>query len=170
MPDDQHLQPESSRPALPAEYGIQGADEGKGLLPWAWATDRLARSRGYWLATTKPSGAPHLVVIWGVWQDDQFFFATSANSRKAHNIEANPRCVVCPDSTEEAVIVEGMAARVSSPEMVERFAEAYAAKYAEETDTNQFAVYSIRPQVVFATISDAADYPGTATRWRFPEG
>lgn len=168
MPSDQHIHPESSRPTLPAEYGIQGVDEGKGLLPWSWATDRLARSRGYWLASMQPNGAPHMVVIWGVWQDDRFYFATSANSRKAHNLEANPRCVVCPENTEEAVIVEGAAARVTSPAMVERFVKAYAAKYHEETDTNQFFVYSIRPQVVFATIADALEYPTTATRWRFP--
>lgn len=64
MSDAKYPEPEISRPALPPEYGIQGPAEGKGLLPWNWAVERLTQARGYWLATTRPDGRPHLAVIW----------------------------------------------------------------------------------------------------------
>ena len=31
-------------------YGTLGAEEGIGLLPWAWAEERLVRSHDYWFA------------------------------------------------------------------------------------------------------------------------
>ena len=39
-------------------YGIAGPDEGRGLLPWTWAEERLVSSHDYWLATVHPNGAP----------------------------------------------------------------------------------------------------------------
>lgn len=71
-------EPQASRPNLPAGYGILGPDEGKGLLPWPWAVDRLTKARN--------------------------------------------------------------------------------------------KVYVVRPRVAFAFIADAADYPATATRWKFEGG
>jgi hypothetical protein len=169
MLDDKPTEPEASRPSLPPQYGILGPTEGKGLLPWTWATERLARSQGYWIATTRPDGRPHVAVVWGVLLRGRFYFATSMGSRKARNLVANPRCVVCPEQTAEAVIVEGVAEGVTDPTVLRQFAAAYAAKYQEEIDTVQFVVYGVRPHVAFASISDAAEYPATATRWRFPD-
>ena len=39
------------------EYGIEPSPDG--MLPWSWAAERLARSRNYWVATTRPNGRPH---------------------------------------------------------------------------------------------------------------
>ncbi len=139
------------------------------MLPWTWATERLARSRGYRLTTTRPDGRPHVTVVWGVWLHHAFFFGPIADSRKARNLAANPSCVVCPEQTHEAVIVEGVAERVTDIGLLRQFQEAYAAKYQEELDPIQFSIYSVRPRVAFGFISDAIAYPGTATRWRFRE-
>lgn len=65
--------------------------------------------------------------------------------------------------------MEGIAERITDPAIIEQFREAYAAKYAEEIDTGVFPVYSVRPLVAFATLSDAEDFPATATRWRFAD-
>jgi Pyridoxamine 5'-phosphate oxidase len=167
MWDAKRAEPEASRPSLPPQYGIRAPTEGKGLLPWTWADERLAQTRGYWLATTRPDGRPHLAVVWGVWLYDRFYFATSAESRKGRNLAANPHCVVCPEQTAEAVILEGVAEAVADLAAIGRFGEAYAAKYGEEIDTGLFQVYSVQPVVAFATVSDAEEFPTTATRWRF---
>ena len=82
--------PEATRPTVP---GYKFAAKKTGLLPWKWASDRLKKSRQYWIATTRPDGAPHLMVIWGVWLEDSFWFSTGAASRKARNLAVNPRCV-----------------------------------------------------------------------------
>lgn len=166
--DHQHAGPESSRPSLGPEYGIAGSAAGAGLLPWAWAAERLAGSRGYWIATIRPDGRPHVAVVWGVWLDGRFFFSTAGSSRKARNLAANPACVVCPERADDAVTVEGMAERVTDAQTIAAFADAYAAKYQEDANTGGvWTVFQVRPSVVFAFISDAQQYSTTATRWRF---
>jgi nitroimidazol reductase NimA-like FMN-containing flavoprotein (pyridoxamine 5'-phosphate oxidase superfamily) len=169
MAHDKHAEPAASRPSMPPPYGLLGPTEGQGLLPWIWASERLARARGYWLATTRPDGRPHVTVVWGVWLHDTFYFGTSTGSRKARNLAANPSCVVCPEHADEAVIVEGVAAEVLDPTLLQRFQDAYVAKYQEEIDTAQFHLYGVRPCVVFAFISDAVAFPRTATRWQFDD-
>lgn len=169
MSDTQRAEPEASRPSMPPPYGILGPTEGKGLLPWVWATERLSRSRGYWIATTRPDGRPHVAVVWGVWLHNRFYFSTSTGSRKARNLAMNPNCVVCPEHADDAVIVEGVAEEVTNPTVVRQFQDAYEAKYQEEIDAGQFMIYGVRPRVAFAFISDAVEYPSTATRWQFPD-
>jgi hypothetical protein len=56
--------PKASRPHMPG-YGIVPADSGDGLLEWAWAVERLNRSRNYWIATARPDGRPHVAPVWG---------------------------------------------------------------------------------------------------------
>ncbi len=163
-----HQDPQASRPNLPSGYGILGRDEGKGLLPWSWAVERLAKARNYFLATARPDGRPHVAVIWGVWLDDRFYFLTFARSRKAQNLAKNPRCVLCPEHADEAIIVEGVVERRTDPNAVTRFSTAYEAKYNEGTGSIS-GVYAVRPSVAFAFISDHAEYPSTATRWRFQD-
>src|ERR1700675_123558 len=95
--------PRSSRPHMPG-YGLPEAN--KGLLPWSWAEQRLKKSHNYWITTTKPDGAPHTMVVWGLWLDGAFIFSTGRQSRKARNLAENKKCVVCTEHAHEAVIVE----------------------------------------------------------------
>ena len=74
------------RPALAAGYGLLPESEGKGLLPWNWVTERLERSRNYWIATTRPDGRPHVMPVWGVWMEDALYFGTDPASVKGRNI------------------------------------------------------------------------------------
>src|SRR5436189_1940766 len=96
--------PKTTRPHIPG-YGLPKSN--KGLLPWKWAADRLKKSRQYWIATTRPDGSPHLMVIWGLWLDESFWFSSGAASRKARNLVENPKCVIGTDDAAEAVILEG---------------------------------------------------------------
>jgi hypothetical protein len=167
--DADSTEPQASRPSMPPAYGIQPPTQEQGVLPWSWALERMAVARGYWLATTRPDGRPHVAVVWGVWLGNHYYFATSAASRKGRNLAVNPRCVVCPEGAAEAVIVEGIANAVTDRGTIERFGQAYANKYAEEINTNLFQVYQMRPVVAFATLSDSERFPTTATRWRFAD-
>src|SRR5690349_8342408 len=98
--------PKVTRPHMPG-YGLPNSK--KGLLPWKWAEDRLKKSRQYWIATTRPDGHPHVMIVWGLWLGSDFWFSTGGNSRKAQNLAGNPRCVISSDNSEQAVIVEGEA-------------------------------------------------------------
>ncbi len=173
MPTDEHprqrSEPKASRPYMPG-YGVLGAKSGRGLLPWSWANERLTKAHNYWLATTRPDGAPHVMPIWGVWLDDAFYFSTGWRSRKTRNLAANPRCVVCPERGDEAVIVEGVAKQVSDPSVLKQFVELYNAKYEWNLDPSEGPVYAVRPRVAFAFIENPpGEFVGTATRWRFNE-
>src|SRR4030042_4377727 len=87
--DLERLTPEASRPYMPG-YGILEADAGRGLLPWSWATERIAKSHNYWVATTSPDGRPHVMPGWGGWLDDGVYFSTGKNTRKGQTRAANP--------------------------------------------------------------------------------
>ncbi len=96
--------PKATRPHMPG-YGVP--TYAKGLLPWKWPEQRLAKSHNYWLITTRPNGAPHAMPVWGVWVDSVFVFSTGRESRKAKNLAANPKCVVCNELSKEAVTLAG---------------------------------------------------------------
>jgi nitroimidazol reductase NimA-like FMN-containing flavoprotein (pyridoxamine 5'-phosphate oxidase superfamily) len=155
--------PEATRPTVP---GYQFSPKKRGLLPWKWAADRLKKSRQYWIATTRPDGTPHLMVIWGVWLDDSFWFSTGATSRKARNLAANPRCAIGTDDAAEAVIVEGAVELVEAngaeyPHVV----NAYAKKYEWNVREMGQPVYRFRPSVGFGL--SEKKFEQSATRWRF---
>ena len=60
--------PKATRPYMPG-YGLLPENDGTGLLPWSWAETRLMNSRNYWLATVWPQRRPHVMPVWGMWQE-----------------------------------------------------------------------------------------------------
>jgi PPOX class probable F420-dependent enzyme len=154
--------PAASRPDIPG-YGIAEAADGEGLLPWAWAVERLASSHGYWVGTVRPDGRPHTAPVWAVWLDDALWFSTGGSTVKARNLARDPRCTVTTASTGEAVILEGTAsiATPHPPAVV----DAYAAKYATAVPPEE-PLYRVDVRVAFGFIDDADRFGATATRWR----
>ncbi len=167
-----HTEPRASRPYMP-DYGVPDVQSGGEMLTWSWATEHLVHAHNYWIATTRLDGQPHMMPVWGVWLDETFYFSTGRQSRKARNLAVNPRCVVCPEHADEAVIVEGSAEQVSDPALLRRVADAYSAKYqwpieptqdgVRDQHGNEGPVFAVRPQVVFAW----HEFPQDATRWIF---
>jgi pyridoxine/pyridoxamine 5'-phosphate oxidase len=156
--------PKASRPVAP-DCGIVGEDAGEGLLPWSWATERLAKTRNYYLATGRPDGRPHLMPIWGVWLDDAFYFSTGKDSVKGKNLAANPRCVVATEDPAEAVIVEGTVSLLDRGPTFDRFVVAYREKYGTDMSTFGQPVYVVAPRVAFGQIEKT--FTQSATRWAF---
>jgi len=148
------------------EYDLLPADEGRGLLPWSWAAERLVRSHNYWFASTRPDGRPHVMPIWGLWLDDVFYFSTAAHSQKARNLHHNTHCVVTAEDAAESVIVEGQVRLIDEPAMLARVADAYLAKY-EEGYPDDSLIYAVHPHVAFGFIEGGGEFTATATRWRF---
>jgi general stress protein 26 len=153
-------------------YGTLPADEGRGLLPWSWAEERLVSSHDYWLATVTPGGAPHLMPVWALWHDGMLWFSSSNNSRKARNLAVEPRCTISTDNPLEPVVVEGRAARVTDRDVLRAMLRAENAKYRttygeDMVDPASNSVFALRPEWVFAL--DSADFTGTPTRFIFAE-
>jgi nitroimidazol reductase NimA-like FMN-containing flavoprotein (pyridoxamine 5'-phosphate oxidase superfamily) len=158
-------QPKADRPFAPG-YGIVGAEDGKGLLPWAWVAKKMSNCRTFWLATIHAGqGRPHVMPLWGVWLDDAFFFSTGRKSRKGQNLAANPACTITNDDGEEAVIVEGLATQVEDAAALERIAAAYQKKYKMDPRSMGEPIFIVRPKTVFGFIEKS--FPKSATRWKF---
>jgi PPOX class probable F420-dependent enzyme len=157
------VMPRAERPHMPG-YGLPRSR--RGLLSWAWAARRLTRSHNYWLITVRPNGRPHAMPVWGLWVDAVFYFSTGRESRKVRNLRRNPRCVVCTEQADAAVIVEGVAKEVSDEKALERLAAPYHAKYKPwRLDPKLGPVYVVRPRKAFGMFERR--FVGAATRWRF---
>ena len=160
--------PAPTRPHMPG-YGLPRSR--KGLLSWKWAEQRLRKSHNYWITTVRPDGSPHTMVVWGLWLDGAFLFSTGRLSRKARNLAKNPRCVVCTEKAEEAIIVEGVAEVAGVPARRE-FLKKYKPKYdfdmggmEQDILSMKEPVFAVRPRVVFGLYERR--FVGSATRWKF---
>jgi nitroimidazol reductase NimA-like FMN-containing flavoprotein (pyridoxamine 5'-phosphate oxidase superfamily) len=148
-------------------YGIADANEGKGLLAWSWAVKRLTKSHNYFVSTVRPDGRAHTMPVWGVWVNDTFYFSTGRTSRKARNLRENPNCVVCPENASEAVVVEGIAKKLTAASVPAGVKRAYKAKYDWALDPALGPIFAVRPRIAFGFIEANDEFTATATRWVF---
>jgi hypothetical protein len=151
-------------------YGVEAADEGTGLMPWTWAVDRLTASHDFWLATTWPDGRPHVMPVWGVWWQDALWFSCGLRSRKARNLELDQRSVFTTDDARNPVVVEGLARRVSTTDVIAGFNDAVNAKYDTDYSVDFYdpsinGVFRVEPVWAFGVAED--DFSGSPTRWDF---
>ncbi len=152
---------------MPAGYGIR--KDGQGQLGWDWVEERMARSRNYWICSSRADGRPHSMPVWGVWLDGSLYFGTNRESVKGRNLANDPRVAVHLESGDEAVIIESSAEEVRDNETLARIALAFSQKYpgmpVEPDPSPEVVYYAIRPKLVLAWLEN--DFPNTATRWRF---
>jgi pyridoxamine 5'-phosphate oxidase-like protein len=162
-------EPSSRRPHMPG-YGVRPADEGSGLLPWSWAERQLRASHNFWVVTLWPDGRPHAMPVWGVWDDNAFWFTSAVRSRKALNIANDPRCTVATEDEQHPVVLNGGGDIHTSSEELARVIELINAKYGTDygmdfMDPAKNATIRVQPQWAFGV--DADDFTGSPTRWTF---
>ena len=158
-------EPTATAPRMPTGYGAPADGSGGALLPWSWAVERLERAHNYWICTTRADGRPHAVPVWGLWLEDAFWFSTGRTSAKGRNLVRNPAIVVHLESGDETVILEGDVEEASGD--LERYADAYEAKYAYRPSTvdETNVTYVLRPRA--AQTWTESGFPRDATRWDF---
>ena len=161
--------PKATRPNIPG-YGLPKSK--KGLLPWKWAEDRLKKSRQYWIATTRPDGRPHVMIVWALWMDGLLYFSTGKQSRKARNLAQNPHCVMATERADEGVILEGAVETERDVRRIREFIRLYEKKYkwklgkmADAMLSLEDPVFFLRPKVGFGLWEKK--FAPTATRWLF---
>ena len=155
--------PVAGRPHMPG-YGI--STDSEGMLPWAWAQERLENTRNYFVASTRPDGRPHVMPVWALWHGGLLWFSTARTSTKARNLLANPRISVTIERGDEAVILEGTAAVEEDHDVLRPIWDAYKVKY--DWDMSGESMFYVTPSVAFAFIESAEQFTTAATRWRFP--
>jgi PPOX class probable F420-dependent enzyme len=160
---DRQDQPPSRRPHMPG-YGLPDASSRAGLLPWTWARERLEAAHTYWIATVRPDGRPHLMPVWGVWDDDHLYFSTAAGSRKARNLVADPRLSISIEQADESVVVEGTAGHVTDPAEPVAVRALYTRKYGmAPPDDPGSPLFVMEPEVAFGF--SETEFASRATRW-----
>jgi hypothetical protein len=164
------IEPKRSRPHWPDALQ-DPSDATTGLKSWPWALERLEKSHNYWISTTRPGGRPHLMLIWGIWWQDAFWFSTGARTRKAKNIAADPRCVIGTEKADEAVILEGIVEEIKDRSIWKQLAQIYNSKYGGDVEPLLLAsggsVFRLQPQVAFAQDEHAENFVESVTRWLF---
>jgi hypothetical protein len=165
-------EPRASRPYWPDALEIP-KDATTGLKPWSWALERLEKSHNYWVATSRPDGRPHLMLVWGVWWEDAFWFSSGLRTRKAKNLAAEPHCVIGTEMADEAVILEGIAQGITDRAVWKQVVQVYNRKYGGDVgpllETSNSCVFRVRPEVAFAQDEHAENFADAVTRWNFPE-
>jgi hypothetical protein len=156
--------PVASRPVLPAIYGTSKSK--KGLLDWAWASERLTGSHKYVLVTVRPDGRPHAMGMHGLWFEDAFYFGTRDTTRKVKNLAANPHCILVNEHLDELVIVEGTAERIAFDVLPKELSPLSQKKYGWPMDPRAGGVvFKVSPTTVFALPEKL--FATSLTRWKF---
>jgi len=105
--------------------------------------------------------------VWGVWIERTFYFGADRCSQKGKNLAHQPAITVHFESGDDVVIVEGVAALVSSASVLAAVDEAYNSKYGMRVVgiPGNTGIYSVSPRTVFAWREK--DFTVSATRWMF---
>jgi hypothetical protein len=164
------IEPKASRPRWPDAVQHPSKDL-SALKPWPWALERLEKSHNYWIATTRPDGRPHLMLVWGIWWKDAFWFSTGPRTRKAKNIAGDPHVVISTEKADEAVILEGAAEEVKDRSVWKQLAQIYNGKYGGDVYTILEScggnVYRVVPRQAFGQDEHAKNFTDAVTRWHF---
>lgn len=149
---------------------------------WPAALRALRDAEVFWLSTVRPDGRPHVTPLLATWYAEAVYFTTGADERKAHNLRANPHCVITTGTNTLSgldLAIEGVAATVTGQAERDAVAEAFERKYGHHlTDpdgtwhelggairSGGVLLYRIDPVVGFA-FGKGAVY--SQTRYRFP--
>ena len=164
--------PIASRPYWPDALS-NPSDSTSGLKPWSWAVERLEKSHNYWIATSRPDGRPHLMIVWGIWWQDALWFSTGPRSRKAKNIAADGHCVIGTEKADEAVILEGSAQEITDRALWKQVAQIYDRKYRGDVlpmlESSGGSVFRVDPERVFGQDEHAENFVEAVTRWTFEQ-
>ena len=131
------------------------------------------------LATTRPDGRPHLAGVGALWDQGKVYIVSGPGTRKSRNLAENPACSVSFALADMDLVIEGVAARVTDDETLQRLAKRYGeggwpARVEDGAFTYDFSapsagpppwhLYAITPTTVYGVLTTE---PGGAMRWRF---
>jgi hypothetical protein len=90
---------------------------------------------------------PDAVPVWFWWDGESVYFSTKSDSRKARNVERQPRVVLHNGDGADPIIIKGVAEPAAATDELERVDRAYAEKYVAP-DSGESATIFIEGDVV----------------------
>ncbi len=157
---------------------------GSPALPWSRPHDLLAGNPSrpnatFFLGTSDPDGRPHAAGVGAIWFDGALYFVSGPETRKSHNLAANPACTISVRLEGIDLILEGEASRVTDQPTLEQVAQlyredgwptevqgdAFTAPYnAPSAGKPPYYLYRFTFHIAFGV---GTAEPNGATRWRF---
>ena len=137
-------------------------------LGWDETRALLEAAELFWICTVRPDGRPHATPLVAVWVDGAIHFHTGAREQKFANLRHNEHVVLVTGTNEWEsgvdLVVEGAAARVTDPAVLERLATAWAGKWDgrwqltvreggfrdADRDDGGSEVFSVTPTTIYA--------------------
>ena len=176
-PDARNLADLYGLPVLRWKSIAARLDKGFTGVPGTGGPNRFS----WWMATINSDGSPLLNSVGALWAAGAVWFTTGPGSRKARNLERDPRCTFSMSAESFDLAIKGLCERVTDPDVVAvRAMEWAAGGWPCEVDDSGIAltapysapsagpppwfVYRVTP--VKATALSTAD-PGGATSWTF---
>jgi nitroimidazol reductase NimA-like FMN-containing flavoprotein (pyridoxamine 5'-phosphate oxidase superfamily) len=105
--------------------------QARGFIPWNKIDIWLQGFRSIWISTTRPDGRPHCVPVWYWWDGECIYFTSGPKGQKVKNLASQPAIVVHAGDGDDALILEGVALPVTSPEERATISQAYSRKYVD---------------------------------------
>lgn len=135
------------------------------------------------VVTVRPDGRPHITPVIAAWHDGTLYFSTGPGEQKAKNLTHNRHCALLTAGNALAegrdVVVEGAAAQVDDPALLDEVIRAFEAKYGPHITSpegtfhgigdafrkGQAVVFGVAPATAYGFGRDNGVY--THTRWTF---
>lgn len=155
--------------------------DAEAVIPWAEGLELLSGTFSYWLATVR-GGRPHVRPVLAVWVDGLMCTTSNPGKQKARNLAANPSCSFTTSAGGIDFVVEGTAAAVTDPDLLERIAAAYHDKYqwpvrivdgaftapygAPAAGPPPYQPFAVTPTTIYG-FGTTEELGPRSTRWRF---
>jgi nitroimidazol reductase NimA-like FMN-containing flavoprotein (pyridoxamine 5'-phosphate oxidase superfamily) len=91
--------------------------------------------------------------VWGIWDNDKFYFETDPKSPKGRNLARNPRIGFHVQDGLDTVIVEGTAEKERDPRKLKLLNAQYVRKYEYKpdwSDEQRQIVFRVKPRIAHA--------------------
>ncbi len=93
--------------------------------------ERLRTDTVIWLNSVRPDGKPHAVVVWFLWDGEQFLIFSKPKNQKIRNLSHNANVLLAVDNSKDGsdpITIEGTAELLDTPTS-QLMNEAYLQKY-----------------------------------------
>jgi predicted pyridoxine 5'-phosphate oxidase superfamily flavin-nucleotide-binding protein len=160
-----------------AELNEGFSEPGTVAPPWAEVAEVLSNSEMFWLSTVRRDGRPHVTPLPAIWLDGMLHFCAGSHEQKTKNLQSNSRCILTAGANQFRpgldLVVEGTAARITSPVELHRLAAIWKTKLDWEFQVmdGEFRDPGVGAALVFgvepAKVLAFGKNPYSQTRYRF---
>ncbi|AKZ53690.1 hypothetical protein SAM23877_0641 [Streptomyces ambofaciens ATCC 23877] len=153
------------------------------VTQWTEALRQLDEAEIFWASTVRPDGRLHVTPVIAAWCQGVLYFSTGPGEQKARNLAHDGHCALTTgrNSLTEGLdlVIEGTAAQVTDPAVLERVIEAHETKYGPHITAPEgtfhgmgdlvrkgdVMVFALAPATAYGFGRDDGVY--THTRWSF---